>query len=58
LRDSLFPKYLRVVRDETLPGSHLLKMVYRNSEEKYRNSNVRNLLDVAIFLDNKTRGEL
>ncbi|MCK4651920.1 MAG: type I-D CRISPR-associated protein Cas10d/Csc3 [Methanosarcinales archaeon] len=58
LRDSLFPKYLRVVRDETLPGSYLLKMVYRNSEEKYRNSNVRNLLDVAIFLDNKTRGEL
>lgn len=58
LRDSLFPKYLRVVRDETLPGSHLLKMVYRNSEEKYRDSNVRNLLDEALFLDNKTRGEL
>jgi len=56
--DSLFPKYLRVVRDETFPGSHLLKMIYRNSEEKYRDSNVRNLLDVAIFLDNKTRGEL
>jgi len=57
LRDSLFPKYLRVVRDETLPGSHLLKMVYRNSEEKYKDSNVRNLLDEALFLDNKTRGE-
>lgn len=57
LRDSLFPKYLRVVRDETLPGSHLLKMVYRNSEEKYRDGNVRKLLDVAIFLDNKTKGE-
>lgn len=48
LRDSLFPKYLRVMRDEILPGSYLLKMAYRVQEVE---SNVSNLLDEAIFLD-------
>lgn len=49
LKDSLFPKYLRVTRDEALPGSYLLKMVYRSQEV---GSNVLNLLDEALFLDN------
>ena len=48
LRDSLFPKYLRVMRDEVLPGSYLLKMAYRGQEVE---SNVYNLLDEALFLD-------
>lgn len=48
LKDSLFPKYLRVMRDELLPGSYLLKMAYRVQEVE---SNVFNLLDEAIFLD-------
>lgn len=52
LRDSLFPKYLRAVRNEKFPGSYLLKMVYRGSEEKFRDRNVKNLLDEALFLDN------
>jgi hypothetical protein len=49
LKDSLFPKYLRVTRDEALPGSYLLKMVYRSQDV---GSNVLNLLDEALFLDN------
>jgi len=53
LKDSLFPKYLRVVRDEMLPGSHLLKMVYRGSENE---NNVQYLLDEALFLD-KIKGD-
>ena len=48
LKDSLFPKYLRVMRDEMLPGSYLLKMVYRGAENE---SNVQYLLDEALFLD-------
>jgi CRISPR-associated protein Csc3 len=52
LRDSLFPKYLRAIRNEKFPGSYLLKMVYRGSEEKFRDRNVKNLLDEALFLDN------
>ncbi|MHB8120271.1 MAG: type I-D CRISPR-associated protein Cas10d/Csc3 [Methanothrix sp.] len=48
LKDSLFPKYLRVMRDEVLPGSYLLKMVYRGAENE---NNVQYLLDEAIFLD-------
>jgi len=51
LKDSMFAKYLRVMRNETLPGSYLLKMVYRGSEEKYSESNVHSLIDKAIFLD-------
>lgn len=58
LRDSLFPKYLRAVRNEKFPGSYLLKMVYRGSEEKFRDGNVKNLLDEALFLDTiNYRGE-
>lgn len=52
LKDSMFAKYLRVMRNESLPGSYLLKMVYRGSEGEYSESNVNNLLDEAIFLDN------
>lgn len=48
LKDSLFPKYLRVMRDEPLPGSYLLKMVYRGSEN---GNNVQYLLDEALFID-------
>jgi len=48
LKDSLFPKYLRVMRDEPLPGSYLLKMVLRGSEN---DSDVRHLIDEALFLD-------
>jgi len=48
LKDSLFPKYLRVMRDELLPGSYLLKMVLRGAENEH---DVRNLLDEALFLD-------
>ena len=53
LKDSLFPKYLRVMRDEILPGSYLLKMVYRGSENENK---VRYLLDEAIVLD-KLKGD-
>jgi CRISPR-associated protein Csc3 len=48
LKDSLFPKYLRVMRDEVLPGSYLLKMVYRGSENENK---VQYLLDEALVLD-------
>jgi CRISPR-associated protein Csc3 len=48
LKDSLFPKFLRVMRDEMLPGSYLLKMVYRGSENE---NAVQYLLDEALFLD-------
>jgi len=53
LKDSLFPKYLRVMRDEVLPGSYLLKMVQRASET---DSHVNYLLDEAIFLDKAKHG--
>jgi CRISPR-associated protein Csc3 len=52
LKDSLFPKFLRVMRDEVLPGSHLLKMVYRGSENE---NAVQYLLDEALFLDGLKR---
>lgn len=52
LKDSLFPKFLRVVRDEVLPGSYLLKMVYRGSENE---NSVQYLLDEALFLDGLKR---
>jgi CRISPR-associated protein Csc3 len=56
LKDSMFPKYLRVVRDEPLPGSYLLKMVYR-AEGEYGEKNVHELLDEALFIDKmKQRG--
>jgi len=48
LKDSLFPKYLRVIRDEALPGSYLLKMVLRSAENE---NDVQYLLDEALFLD-------
>lgn len=51
LVDSLFSKYLRVVRNEPLPGSHLLKMVYRHTKKDYAEKNVKSLLDEALFLD-------
>ncbi|MFZ2497401.1 type I-D CRISPR-associated protein Cas10d/Csc3 [Methanosarcina sp.] len=54
MTDSLFPKFLRIVRDEKTPGSHLLKMVYRNSDSEFADLNVRDLLDEALFLDNIT----
>jgi CRISPR-associated protein Csc3 len=53
LKDSLFPKYLRVMRDEILPGSYLLKMVYRGSENENK---VRYLIDEALVLD-KLKGD-
>lgn len=53
LKDSLFPKYLRVMRDELLPGSYLLKMVLRGSEN---DSDVQHLLEEAQFLD-RLRGD-
>jgi CRISPR-associated protein Csc3 len=52
LKDSLFPKFLRVMRDEVLPGSYLLKMVYRGSENE---NSVQYLLDEALFLDGLKR---
>jgi CRISPR-associated protein Csc3 len=52
LKDSLFPKFLRVMRDEMLPGSYLLKMVYRGSENE---NAVQYLLDEALFLDGLKR---
>jgi len=52
LKDSLFPKYLRVIRDEVLPGSYLLKMVYRGSENENK---VQYLLEEALFLDGLRR---
>lgn len=52
LEDSLFPKFLRVMRDEVLPGSYLLKMVYRGSEKE---NSVQYLLDEALFLDGLKR---
>ncbi len=52
MKDSLFPKYLRVFRDEILPGSYLLKMIYRNAENvKEGETKVHYLLDEATFLD-------
>jgi CRISPR-associated protein Csc3 len=54
-RDSLFPKYLRMMRGEILPGSSILKIIYRNSDDEYKESNVQNLLDEAIFLDGLRR---
>ncbi|MHB8100910.1 MAG: type I-D CRISPR-associated protein Cas10d/Csc3 [Methanosarcina sp.] len=56
MTDSLFPKFLRIVRDEIFPGSYLLKMVYRNSGREFAEVNIRNLLDEALFLDNNYRG--
>jgi len=52
LKDSLFPKFLRVMRDEVLPGSYLLKMVYRGSENE---NAVQYSLDEALFLDGLKR---
>jgi CRISPR-associated protein Csc3 len=52
LKDSLFPKYLRVIRNEVLPGSSLLKMVYRGSENENK---VQYLLEEALFLDGLKR---
>jgi len=52
MKDSLFSKFLRVMRDEILPGSYLLKMVYRNSDSEFADINTRDLLDEALFLDN------
>ncbi|KKG11215.1 type I-D CRISPR-associated protein Cas10d/Csc3 [Methanosarcina sp. 2.H.A.1B.4] len=51
MKDSLFSKFLRIVRDEKLPGSYLLKMVYRNSGSEFADVNIRDLLDEALFLD-------
>ncbi|MGB9929170.1 MAG: type I-D CRISPR-associated protein Cas10d/Csc3 [Methanosarcina sp.] len=52
MKDSLFPKFLRVTRDENFPGSYLLKMAYRNSDSEFADANIRDLLDEALFLDN------
>ena len=41
------------MRDEILPGSYLLKMVYRGSENENK---VRYLLDEALVLD-KLKGD-
>ena len=34
MKDSLFPKYLRAMRNKQLPGSYLLKSAIRNSENE------------------------
>lgn len=52
MKDSLFSKFLRVMRDEILPGSYLLKKVYRNSDSEFAGINTGDLLDEALFLDN------
>lgn len=53
MKDSLFSKYLRVMRNEALPGSYLLKMLQRGSEKE---NNVQYFLDEALFLD-KIKGD-
>ncbi len=49
--DSSFPKYLRIIQDEIFPGSHLLRMIHRASEDMKRDKTVDKLLDMALFLD-------
>ena len=46
--DSLFAKYLRVTRDEMLPGAHLLKRVAQSSDE---GSYIPALMRYAVTLD-------
>ena len=55
--DSSFPKYLRIIKDEIFPGSHLLRMIHRASEDKKRDKTVDKLLDMALFLDEYHEGE-
>jgi CRISPR-associated protein Csc3 len=55
LKDSLLPKFLRIIRNEPLPGSYMLKMLYRNSDSGYAEINVNKFLDSAQFLDYATQ---
>jgi len=58
LKDSLLPKYLRIVRNNPLPGSKLLKMVGRNADSSsIVNSSISNDIDntylnLAKIIDN------
>jgi CRISPR-associated protein Csc3 len=48
--DALFAKFLRVIRNKPLPGSHLLKRLAKDNDR----SNIRFLLDEAQVLDQET----
>jgi len=54
-RDSMFPKYLRVVRNKILPGSYLLKGVARISENDYT---AYNYLNEAKYIDENAGASL
>ena len=51
MKDSLFPKYLRVMRNKHLPGSYLLKSSIRNSENE---AIAYYYMDEAKYLDINT----
>ncbi|PXF57954.1 MAG: type I-D CRISPR-associated protein Cas10d/Csc3 [Candidatus Methanogaster sp.] len=51
MKDSLFPKYLRAMRNKHLPGSYLLKSAIRNSENE---AIARYYMDEAKYLDMNT----
>jgi CRISPR-associated protein Csc3 len=48
--DALFAKYLRVTRNELLPGSHLLKRIAQTDD----GNDARYLLEEALMLDETT----
>ncbi|MHC1599625.1 MAG: type I-D CRISPR-associated protein Cas10d/Csc3 [Candidatus Methanospirareceae archaeon] len=51
MKDSLFPKYLRAMRNKQLPGSYLLKSAIRNSENE---AIAYYYMDEAKYLDMNT----
>ncbi|MCD4782836.1 MAG: type I-D CRISPR-associated protein Cas10d/Csc3 [Candidatus Eremiobacteraeota bacterium] len=51
MKDSLFPKYLRAMRNKYLPGSYLLKSAIRNSENE---AIAYYYMDEAKYLDINT----
>ena len=51
MKDSLFPKYLRAMRNKHLPGSYLLKSAIRNSENE---AIAYYYMDEAKYLDINT----
>jgi len=51
MKDSLFPKYLRAMRNKHLPGSYLLKSAIRNSENE---AIAYYYMDEAKYLDMNT----
>lgn len=48
--DSMFPKYLRIMRNEMLPGAHLLKKVVRENPDEGAKSKAT-LMEYAATLD-------